>query len=185
MPTPTTESATDTPTPPPGKETPKIHGKNWGLLPHRRELTDEFRDEDLSPLTTGNPGFNFKEVFERLDGTEGENAMADDEELKRLAMKLSARAISALLAWLFEVNMSDPRAMKIIGVRAVAMAWVIDPERFQGASVTTLGKSLGYRGGDVLSRSAAEFSRRFGITNKFQDHCPDKEKIYEASPARN
>jgi hypothetical protein len=82
-----------------------------------------------------------------------------------------------------EVNLKDARAVKAVGVRACAAAWVIDPEHFDGASLTKVARSLGYSSQAAISPEAADFSRRFGITNHFQAHAPDKE-VYEP-PATN
>jgi hypothetical protein len=174
-----------------------LHGPGYGLLPHAGALRDEFKTSHkkgvsneigirIDPLHAGNPGFDFETIFASLDGETDEpttNAMVNDSD-RQAALKLSARLLSVLLDWLLAVNLADQRALKSIGVRAVAMAWVINPERFEGASLTTLAKRLGYGSGAAISPEAAEFSRRFGISNHFQAHAPDKE-VYEKWKLKN
>jgi hypothetical protein len=164
------------------------HGRpDYGLLPHVAALRDELEDDVIDPLVKGNSGFDFETVFTNLDGEADEphrNAMADDD-IRQAASKMSARMLSLILDWLLNVNLQQHGALKSIGVRTVTMAWVIDPKRFEGASLTGLAKSLGYGSAMAISPEAAEFSRRFGITNKFQAHAPNKEKNYATPPATN
>jgi|ERR1039458_4013923 hypothetical protein len=143
----------------------KIHGPDWGLLPHRMALRDEFKPSQLNPASNGNPDFDWESVFAHLDGD-----VTDDAETKQAAAKMTARVMAELVAWALEVNLQDHRALKAIGVRLVAMAWVINPKQFGDSSLATISKSLGFKGANSISPSAAEFSRRFGLTNKFQDH---------------
>lgn len=163
----------------------KLHGANWiGASRHSMPLRDEFKSKDLHPAFNGNPNFDWESVFDNLDGSADEsirNAMADNE-VRQAASKMTARMLSLLLDWLLQVNLQDHRALKSIGVRTVAMAWVVDPGLFEGASLSTLAKSLGYRSSMAISPETADFSRRFGIKNKFQAHAPDKE-VYEKPTA--
>jgi hypothetical protein len=149
-----------------------IHHADWiGAAHHAMALRDEFKPSQLNPAFHGNPDFDWETVFASLDGEDhsNSNTMADDST-RCGAYAISAKLLSRLLDWLLAVNLQDHRALNSIGVRTVAMAWVIDPARFEGASLATVAKRLGFKGGNSLSPSAAEFSRRFGLTNKFQDH---------------
>jgi AraC-like DNA-binding protein len=114
----------------------------------------------------GGANFDWEPVFAKLAPGEA----IDDAEAKLLAAKMATGLTTAILEWLLQVNLQDHRALKAIGVRAVVMAWVLNPERFEGASMTTLAKSLGYSSGSAMNPEAAEFSRQFGIRNKFQEH---------------
>jgi hypothetical protein len=154
---------------PPGKA--KLHGPNWGLLPHQAALRDEFKPGALNPVCSDNPEFDWETVFTHCDGD-----VTGDTETKRLAIKMAAGVMTTLFDWLLKVNLRDQRALKSIGVRAVVMAWVVNPARFEGASLTTLAKSLGYRSHKAISPEAAEFSRDFGIKNSFQAHDSSKKR---------
>ncbi|MGO9585114.1 MAG: hypothetical protein ACLP2Y_02740 [Limisphaerales bacterium] len=166
----------------------KLHGANWiGASRHATPLRDEFKPSELNPAFNGNPNFDWESVFTNLDGADDEsirNAMGD-VEVRQAASKMTARMFSLILDWLLQVNLQDHRAVKAIGIRAVAMAWVVDPGLFEGASLTTVAKSLGYSSGRAMNQETVDFSRRFGITNHFQNHCPDKEKSYATPAAQN
>lgn len=69
---------------------------------------------------------------------------------------------------------NDPRARTIVGCKAIALAWVVQPEIFKNVSLTELAGQLGYTTGGVLSRHAADFTRRFGLCNRWQSHAPHK-----------
>lgn len=74
----------------------------------------------------------------------------------------------------------NPRA-KIIGARAIAVAWVLKPELFGGASLTAVAKSLGFHV-MYLSPHAAEFTRKFGIRNRAQSHAWQLNQPAKESP---
>lgn len=86
-----------------------------------------------------------------------------------------ARALAFILDWLLKVDLSRHDALKSIGRRAVAMAWVLDPERFkcgnklQSPSLTSLARQLGMTAAN-LSPDAADFSRITSLSNRFQGH---------------
>ena len=180
-----------------------LHGPDYGLLPHTCALRDEFNTSHktpvgnkigihIDPLHPGNPEFNYEEIFDRLDGevdVPSGNAMEmENDSNRRVAYTMTAKLFSLVLDWLVGASWKgerDGRVLKSVGVRAVAMAWVISPDRFGGASLTTVAKNIGFKGHSAISPEAAEFSRRFGITNQFQRHCKDKDKIYEKPTSGN
>ncbi|MDE2105156.1 MAG: hypothetical protein KGL39_48460 [Patescibacteria group bacterium] len=150
----------------------KLHSASWiGKSHHREPLREQFNPQDLDPTFQGNPDFDWKTVLAHLDG-ESE----DSEEIKKETMELSAIIAKKMIDWLINIDFRDPRVLKIIGAKAIAMAWVLDLERFDGQSLTTIGKSLGYTSGVLLGRHASEFSKTFGVTNKYQQHDWRKEK---------
>ena len=57
----------------------------------------------------------------------------------------------------------------VIGRRTIAMGWVIDPDLFGGLSQTEIAAIIGCHKMN-LSKSAAEFSRKFKIRNRGQRH---------------
>lgn len=85
------------------------------------------------------------------------------------------QAMKFILDWLLSVNLDNHRALTAIGKRAIAMAWVIDPERFkrgdarQSPSLRQLSKQLGFTAPNI-SPLAADFSRISGLKNQFQRH---------------
>jgi hypothetical protein len=83
-------------------------------------------------------------------------------------------ALSKILDWLTNVDFNHKNALRAMGMRTVAMAWVIDPKRFDNASVRTLASKLGFTAANI-SPLTAEFSRQFTINNQFQNHDWRKE----------
>jgi hypothetical protein len=152
-----------------------IHHRDWiGGSHHAHALRDEFKPSQLNPAFHGNPDFDWETVFASLDGEDhsNSNTMADDST-RCGAYAMSARLLARLLDWLIDANLKDSRGevvLRSIGVRTVAMAWVINPQRFDNASLAVIAKSLGFKGANSISPLSAEFSRRFGIQNHFQDH---------------
>lgn len=182
-----------TPTTEPAEVTPEnveeilaargLHGPGYGLLPHAGALRDEFKASDISAIHPGNPEFDFETIFARLDGEAGVpsgNAM-DNICVRRAVLKMSSLVVGLIFDWLLEVNLKDARAVKTVGVRAITAAWVINSDRFAGESLTALAKRLGYQSGSAMNPEAAEFSRRFGISNRFQNH--DWRKKHESATA--
>lgn len=108
--------------------------------------------------------FPWHEVEEAL-GEVG--AIAESEEAREQA----ARAVHALLGWLVRgQRQPTARLDAIIGRRALAMAWSIDPSLLDASpSLARLADDLGItRAG--MSWHAAEFSRTFRIHNRAQPH---------------
>jgi len=148
-----------------------LGGPDYGLLTHRDHIREDTEGLAFSQAHPGNPGFDWESVYAHCDGVT--DAPIDEQaERNRLAMQMTGKMLKRLLDWLLAVNMQDHRALKSIGVRAVVMAWVIDPGRFDNASLTTIAKSLGYGSGHAMNPEASDFARQFGITNHFQAHDP-------------
>ena len=87
--------------------------------------------------------------------------------------KLSV-ALEAICGWALDTNLNDKRALRLIGLRVIALAWVIDPIRFRddsehARSGIALARLLGFTPKHI-SELTAKASRRFGITNNFQVH---------------
>lgn len=56
-----------------------------------------------------------------------------------------------------------------IGRRAIALLWTLNPQYFEGVSLTTLANRLGLHKA-ILSAHAAQARRVFGIHNRGQAH---------------
>lgn len=85
------------------------------------------------------------------------------------------KAISFILDWLLKVDLNNTHALKTIGKRAIAMAWVINPDRLkigsekQSSSLRQLSKQLGFTAPNIAPLTS-EFSRLTKLTNRFQLH---------------
>ena len=157
------------------QENTKIYPADWGLMSHREDLRPEFRSSELDPLAS-NPDFDWASLYEKFNEQDQDaHRQAVAEVVKALSRRETVATFKDIMMWLLDVNLQDHRARATIGVRAVAMAWVINPDQFQGASLAMIAKSMGFKGANSLSPAAADFSRRFGITNRFQKHDWRKE----------
>ena len=103
--------------------------------------------------------FDWDELHRRL----GESELSNDDRLKL------AEAIKAILDWLLKVDLTKKRSLKIIGMRTLAMAWVVDPKRLNGDSLRSIGKQVGMSRG-AFNRHSSEFSKLFAIVNQHQKH---------------
>lgn len=74
---------------------------------------------------------------------------------------------SEQLDWVLEADTTDQRALKTIGLKAIAASWVLFPEKFDNVSGNTVAGMHGVNRKTFASR-AAEFSRKFNVQNVFQ-----------------
>lgn len=127
------------------------------------DFNPNFVSKKLANSGDGAVDFPFDEVCRRLDGE------AEDESDESIARRDSTNdmgaALKKLFGWIKGVKAQDQRAVKAIGTRLLAAAWVISPE----APSHMVAKSYGLHH-DKFSKKAAEFSREFGIRNKYQYH---------------
>jgi hypothetical protein len=141
-----------------------VQGPDYGLLSHNGEYRDDVPADKIHPSFPGHFEIDLEDLYSRMDGV----GLTNVQNSPGPAVRDRAAAVRMLLDWLFDVNLEDHRALKVIGVRAVAFAWVIDPKRFNDASLTTIAKALGYKGCNSIAPAAADFARVFGIKNQFQ-----------------
>jgi hypothetical protein len=115
-----------------------------------------------------------EEAATQFDFDAVEAAFADGGLSQEDAVKLR-QALLFVLNWLLKVDLNDRRVLKNIGKRAIAMAWVIDPDRFRGEdervnpSLRQLSRQLGFTAPNIAPITS-EFSRLTGILNQFQFH---------------
>ena len=93
---------------------------------------------------------------------------ADNSERDWIAM---GEALARILDWLTAVNLDSPNAERFAGRRAFALAWVVNPAKFDGSpSLTKLAQRLGL-GPRLLQHAAAAATEEFGIVNRGQAHA--------------
>ncbi len=97
-------------------------------------------------------------------------ALNEEEELPETEMERLSFALRHLLAWIITGNRKGGLTdAALIGRRAIALAWVIDPGLHPGSpSLATLGSEVGVTRAS-LSLWAAEASRLFGVRNRAQE----------------
>lgn len=142
-------------------------------------LTDfnpSFKSKHVAPRN-GNNGateFPMDEVIRRLDG-ESDNMGSEQQQASDSTEVDAAKAIQMLLQWVSKCKARDSRAITYVGKRAIAAAWVINPDLFGNAPGHMVAKSFGISC-MKFSWMTAEFSRQFGIRNRFQDHDAKNKK---------
>lgn len=141
-----------------------------------KNFVEEHNSDQVEPTAKGCAQFDWDE----LERAFKETPLGDDEK-HRLAL-----AMAFILDWLLAVDLDRGHALKSIGKRVVAMAWVLDPQRFakrngdelESISLRSLAKQLGFSAPNI-SPTTAEFSRLTEIFNQFQDHDWKKKKQHE------
>ena len=126
------------------------------------------------------PQFHEDHLSPKLDPVDGRTADFDwasmDQELGELAEELDAHDYEALtvalrrvLLWIVH-RCNNPGSDLIIGRRALALTWVINPGLIPGSpSLRRLERRLGIPQ-NMLSRYAADATREFGYRNRGQAH---------------
>ena len=130
---------------------------------------EDFDSVKKHPLAPDNPEFDYAAIDGQQEFDVGV-ALPDVRDYQDMS-----RALLGILNFILRGNLNDPRYLKAVGLRVVAMAWVIAPERFDNSSLTTLAKRLGCTTNNI-SVHVADFSRRFGVRNKYQEHDRFKNK---------
>jgi len=76
----------------------------------------------------------------------------------------------AIIEWIIEgADFTKLDADAHVGRRAIALFWTLNPDYFDGVSLTALANRLGLHKA-ILSAQAAEARRKFGIKNRGQTH---------------
>lgn len=123
------------------------------------EFLEAYASAKVDPLFESSYDFDMAAVERAL----GEAEKLPDEHRDQLAT-----AIWEIVRWLCDVPM-NPNAPAMIGRRAIALAWVIRPELFDGISLTKLAASLDLHK-VLMSIHSAEASRVFKVRNRGQSH---------------
>jgi hypothetical protein len=111
----------------------------------------------LSPLAPKYMDFDWELLRRHLGESEKEMGAAD--------YALMGDALGVLLRWIVRGDRLD-----IIGRRAVALAWVVNPDIFHGMSAAALARKSGCSHFG-LNENTADASRVTGLRNRSQDHA--------------
>jgi hypothetical protein len=133
--------------------------------PRERHMKPEFHEDystdKLDPLYETTVDFDLAEVERRLG--EASDTVPDYAEL--------AKVVHRLLKWVAAIDLGKPNAEAVVGRRFLAMAWVTNPELFEGSpSASKLAESLGIKRKADFWELTGEVSRILGITNRSQKH---------------
>jgi hypothetical protein len=118
--------------------------------------TDDIRESNDS-LDGRHQDFDWEGLYELLGETQRELSLIDYD--------MQAIALKRILAWVLAGNTNS-----MVGRRAKALAWVLNPAMFQGSpSMSALARSMDVHKA-CFSELTSEASRVFGITNRAQSH---------------
>lgn len=125
-------------------------------------ITDSSIKHNGHPInTTESQGFDWNAI----DAALGE-AMPEPTEHD---FKALGQSLARIFDWVLDIDLTRKAAPRLAGRRIIALAWVMDPDRFHGASMRKLAEQLGMTAPN-LSKLTAAASRAFSIANKFQAH---------------
>lgn len=123
---------------------------------------EDFISQHLDPLDGHREAQDFD--YDAVDRALGSKV----EEMDAESVAQLAKALTVILQWLCEVQL-DKDSDRAMGRRAMAMAWVVNPNLFGGMSLSELAEVLGTHKMN-LSRHASDFSRLFHVRNRGQSH---------------
>ena len=90
-----------------------------------------------------------------------------------------------MIGWIIEgADFTKLDADAHVGGRAIALFWTLNPDYFEGVSLTALANRLGLHKA-ILSAQAAEARRKFGIKNRGQAHGWNFGKEVNGAPKKH
>ncbi len=126
------------------------------------EFLENYRNEHEDALDARTSDFDWADLERRL-GEAGEQL--EDRDFAALGS-----ALQSIIEWIIEgADFTKLDADAHVGRRAIALFWTLNPDYFDGVSLTTLANRLGLHKA-ILSAQAAEARRKFGIKNRGQAH---------------
>lgn len=130
------------------------------------ELNENRDSAHHDPLTElGAADFPFEQIFRELDGDDGGGERRKEELVS---------ALKVLLTWFaepFKDKTQSDKKLDRTGKRVLAALWVLNPGCFREGPISAaeLSRQIG-NNRVVISDHASEFTRRFGLRNRFQSH---------------
>ena len=105
-----------------------------------------------------------------FDWEELERSLGEDnpDQEEGLVAKLSF-ALRQVMEFIIDVDLERPEAMQVIARRCIGVLWTINPDYFNGLSLTRLAELLGCST-QTLSKHSADWHRKYGIGNRGQSH---------------
>lgn len=125
------------------------------------EFHDDWIPDNVDPLDAPDQDFDWDELYGRL--SEGVEGPQTDPEL--------AQTVVRLLQLLLPPNTGQRLQAKSLGLRLIALAWLLNPGYFEGSpSLRTLAKRCGIRLAS-LANYTGHYSRLLGWRNRAQIHA--------------
>ena len=127
------------------------------------QFHEDYVNDRADPLSDKCCDFDWKEVDACLE------EIKDEETQVQVRLAVALRRV---FTWVLNNNNNNNinrGTLQHFGRRTVAFAWVMNPELFDGKSLTNLADSLGLDK-QTLSKLSAAVTKRFGIQNRGQAH---------------
>ncbi len=126
------------------------------------EFLENYRNEHEDTLDARTYDFDWADLERGLGEAE--------EQLEDRDFAALGSALQSIIEWIIEgADFTKLDADAHVGRRAIALFWTLNPDYFEGVSLTTLANRLGLHKA-ILSAQAAEAPRKFGIKNRGQAH---------------
>ena len=126
------------------------------------EFLENSRNEHEDTLDARTYDFDWADLERRLGEAE--------EQLEDRDFAALGPALESIIEWIIEgADFTKLDANAHVGRRAIALFWTLNPDYFEGVSLTALANRLGLHKA-ILSAQAAEARRKFGIKNRGQAH---------------
>jgi hypothetical protein len=139
---------------------------------HTSEGIRFFDENFLHPKATALDGPKFIEFdFEVLRRSLGEMR----EELGEEGYALLGEALGSILQWIVKDTLSSTnrkdrrKSLESVALRALAIAWTVNPNLLGGVSAAKLARLLGFSKWG-FARVTSQMSRKFSVTNRSQCH---------------
>ena len=125
------------------------------------QFHEDYSSKELDPLYETAVDFDLAEVERRLG--EASDTRPDYDALGKIVQRL--------FKWVTAIELGKPNAEIMVGRRFLAMAWVTNPNLFEGSpSASKLAECLGITRKADFWELTGEVSRILGITNRSQKH---------------
>ncbi len=133
---------------------------------NKPEFPDDFTTiKNLCPMVDKSVEFDWAGLFSAMEEPGGPEKLA--AQLADSDRELLANVLGQILRWALAAD-----KIGAIGIRTVALCWLIDPSYFDGGpSCAELSKRFGFKNREYLSKHTANARRKFKIKNRAQDHA--------------
>lgn len=144
-----------------------VHEADFPDTRGKRPFREEAAFDRAAPGAKSKTDFPFDEIYRHLDGEDGEDGEDSNRPDREMSKDDLIAALRLIFVWMTRAKAQDQRAIKSIGIKAVAATWVMNPALFGNAPAHMVARSFGVSG-MIFKTRAAEFSREFKFKNRMQ-----------------
>ena len=123
-------------------------------------------------MITEDPRANRKPIENgvEFDWPSVQRALGEPEQVDAAQSQADlAEALRRVFRWVADTNKCCQGYHERVGLRSIALLWVVSPDYFAGASLTGMARRSNLNK-TAMSRLTAAVSREFGICNRAQAH---------------